>query len=156
MLTSHRHVTRSLSSDVTGDRLAVFPGIELRSELGGRESVHYIGIFAPEADLQHVWTTLQGKLSITPRDVAEKGGDDAISVDFQEGRNVIHDLGGVADIMQFSIPVQSAKCWNFTFGHDGKHHCNIIGLHENNRVGELGQKHVKRKTTSEVISAFVR
>ncbi len=83
---------------IAGDRLAVFPGIELRSELGGSEAVHYIGIFPPEADLQHIWTTLQGKLSITPKDVAAKGGDDTVYVDFQEGSQVIHTLGGVVSV----------------------------------------------------------
>lgn len=83
---------------IAGDRLTIFPGIELRSELGGSESVHYIGIFAPEADLPYVWTTLQGKLSITPTDVTAKGGDDAIYVDFKDGSAVIHDLGGVVSV----------------------------------------------------------
>ena len=83
---------------IAGDRLAVFPRIELRSELGGRESVHYIGLFSPEADLSHVWTTLQGKLSITPSDVKAKGGDDAIYVDFKEGSAVIHSLGGLVSV----------------------------------------------------------
>lgn len=83
---------------IAGERLTVFPGIEFRSELGGKESVHYIGIFPPEADLAHIWTTLQGKLSITPLDVARKGGDHAVYVDFQEGSKVIHDLGGIVSV----------------------------------------------------------
>jgi len=83
---------------IAGDRLAVFPGIELRSELGGSESVHYIGVFPPEADLPHIWTTLQGRLSLTPSDVAAKGGDDVVYVDFQEGSKAIHLLGGVVSV----------------------------------------------------------
>lgn len=83
---------------IAGDRLTIFPGIELRSELGGSESVHYIGIFSPEADLPHIWTKLQGKLSITPTDVAAKGGNDTIYVDFQDGSAVIHELGGVVSV----------------------------------------------------------
>ncbi|MCJ7604055.1 MAG: AAA family ATPase [Desulfobulbaceae bacterium] len=83
---------------IAGDRLTVFPGIEFRSELGGRESVHYIGLFPPEADLHHIWTTLQGKLSITSLDIENKGGNDAVYVDFQEGSKVIHGLGGVVSV----------------------------------------------------------
>ena len=30
---------------IAGEDITVFPGIELRSELGGNESIHYIGIF---------------------------------------------------------------------------------------------------------------
>ncbi|MHB0867740.1 MAG: PHP domain-containing protein [Thermoleophilia bacterium] len=83
---------------LAGDRLMIFPGIELRSELGGSESVHYVGIFASESDLSHIWTTLQGKLAITPRDVTARGGDNAIYVDFQEASAVIHDLGGIVSV----------------------------------------------------------
>lgn len=82
---------------IAGTRLAVYPGIELRSELGGSESVHYIGIFAPESDLSHIWTTLQGKMAITPSDVAAKSND-AIYVDFKEGSAIIHKLGGIVSV----------------------------------------------------------
>jgi exonuclease SbcC len=50
-------------------RLTVFPGIELRSELGGSESVHLIGIFSESADPDLIWTKLQGKLNLTQEDV---------------------------------------------------------------------------------------
>lgn len=83
---------------IAGDRLTVFPGIELRSELGGSQSVHYIGLFSPAIDLADLWTTLQGKLSITPSDVSAKGGNDAIYVDFKEGSEVIHSLGGIVSV----------------------------------------------------------
>ena len=83
---------------IAGDRLVVFPGIELRSELGGSQSVHYIGLFSPAIDLPDLWTTLQAKLSITPSDVTAKGGDDAIYVDFKEGSAVIHSLGGIVSV----------------------------------------------------------
>lgn len=44
--------------------LTVLPGIELRSELGGSEHVHYIGIFPEDCDLGDLWIRLQG-LEIT-------------------------------------------------------------------------------------------
>ena len=34
-----------------GDKLTVLPGIEFRSELGGKETVHFIGIFPENANL---------------------------------------------------------------------------------------------------------
>ena len=58
---------------LAGAKLTIFPAIELRSELGGKESVHLIGIFPESADPEHVWTKLQGPLSLTPAEVAEKG-----------------------------------------------------------------------------------
>lgn len=55
------------------DDLTVFPGIELRTELGGSESVHIIGIFPEGATLEHIWTTLQGKLDLTGAALKAKG-----------------------------------------------------------------------------------
>jgi len=79
---------------LAGNRLAVFPGIELRSELGGRESVHLIGIFAEDCDLNDIWTKMQGLLRMTPSDVAGKGID-KFYVSFRESANVIHGLNGL-------------------------------------------------------------
>src|SRR5260370_25205614 len=52
---------RALQKLGTG-KLTVFPGIELRSELGGKESVHLIGIFPENADSDFIWTKIQGPL----------------------------------------------------------------------------------------------
>jgi exonuclease SbcC len=57
------------------DKLTVLPGIEFRSELGGSETVHYIGIFPENADVADLWTKLSGKLEITAADVQKKGDD---------------------------------------------------------------------------------
>lgn len=77
-----------------GDDLTVLPGIEFRTELGGKEKVHLIGIFPEEANLDDLWTKLSGKLEITPEDVKKKT-DEAIYVDFKEAADVIRDLGGI-------------------------------------------------------------
>ena len=37
----------------TNDEVTIFPGIELRSELGGKESVHFIGIFPEDCDIEN-------------------------------------------------------------------------------------------------------
>jgi hypothetical protein len=86
--------------ELAGDRIVIFPGIELRSELGGSESVHFVGIFPPLGsgiDLASTWTSLQGRLKITPREVIEKGNA-AVYVDLRDGASVIHDLGGLVSV----------------------------------------------------------
>lgn len=78
--------------------ITVFPGIELRSELGGSESIHFIGIFPEDCDVNDIWIKLQGGLGITPADISEKGGDDDIYCDFKDSSRLIHKLGGVVTV----------------------------------------------------------
>jgi hypothetical protein len=78
--------------------LIVFPAIELRSELGGGEYVHYVGIFPEEADVGEIWTKLQGKLNITARDVQKRGGDGQVYVPFRDGAECIRSLGGIVTV----------------------------------------------------------
>ncbi len=84
---------RSLQK-IGGEELTVFPGIELRSELGGKESVHLIGIFPETRDPEFIWTKIQGPLELTPVEVTAKG-DDFVYVKFEEAAQLIHDLGGI-------------------------------------------------------------
>jgi len=80
-----------------GDKLTVLPGIEFRSELGGSQSVHFIGIFSEEADVTDLWTKLAGRLDITEAEVAKKG-DDKIYCQFVATADIIRDLGGVVTV----------------------------------------------------------
>jgi predicted metal-dependent phosphoesterase TrpH len=57
---------------LAADDLTVLPGIEFRTELGGKEKVHLIGIFPEDTNLDELWTKLSGKLEITPEDVKKK------------------------------------------------------------------------------------
>lgn len=82
---------------LSGDRLTILPGIELRSELGGKESVHYIGIFPEDADVTDIWTKLSGKLEITSSDVLKKG-DEKVYVPFEKGAETVRELGGVVTV----------------------------------------------------------
>ena len=82
--------------EIAGKALTIFPGIECRSELGGKESVHFTGIFPEDCDLEDVWVKLRG-VGITERDVADKG-DDAMYVRFVDGCNKIRELGGVVAV----------------------------------------------------------
>lgn len=75
----------------------IFPGIELRSELGGSESVHFIGIFPEDSNIADIWTKLQGPLGITPKDIVEKG-DDNVYCDFRDAAKLIRELGGIVSI----------------------------------------------------------
>lgn len=80
-----------------GTRLTVLPGIELRSELGGSESVHFIGIFPEDSNIKDLWTKLSGKLDITEADVAKRG-DDTIYCPFVKSAEVIRELGGLISV----------------------------------------------------------
>ncbi len=78
-----------------GEGLTVLPGIEFRTELGGKDKVHLIGIFPEDCNLQEVWTMLCGKLELTPDKIKRRGGDQAIYVDFQKTAELIRAHGGV-------------------------------------------------------------
>lgn len=79
-------------------RLTVFPGIELRSELGSKP-IHYIGIFSELIDLTDLWDTLRIKLGLTPEGVASKGGDTGVYVPIHKAAPIIRDeLGGLISI----------------------------------------------------------
>ena len=79
------------------DRVTVFPAIELRSELGGRESVHLIAVFKDSADPEYLWNKLQGPLGITPQEIGRKGNDE-VYVRFEAAADLIHDLGGYVSV----------------------------------------------------------
>lgn len=79
---------------LAGNDLTVLPGIEFRTELGGREKVHLIGIFPEDVNLDDLWTKLSGQLGLTPEDVRRKG-DKSIYVDFQKASKLIRELGGI-------------------------------------------------------------
>ena len=87
---------RSLQS-LGAERLTVFPGIELRSELEGEETVHLIGIFSETADPEHIWTKLQGQLELTAAEV-QKRGDDRVYVRFEQAAELIHELDGIVSL----------------------------------------------------------
>jgi ABC-type lipoprotein export system ATPase subunit len=82
---------------LAGANLTVFPGIELRSDLGGSETVHFIGIFPEDADVDGIWAKIQGQLEITPQDVLRKGND-SIYVSFEKGAEIIHANGGLLSV----------------------------------------------------------
>lgn len=82
---------------ISADRVTIFPGIELRSELGGKESVHFIGIFPEDCDIETIWMDLQVILKLKPTDI-EKIGNDSVYADFQKSAELIHKLGGIVSV----------------------------------------------------------
>ncbi|RIK66929.1 MAG: hypothetical protein DCC65_08265 [Planctomycetota bacterium] len=99
-VTDHHQIDVARVRDLQqiGDgRLTVLPGIELRSDQGG-EPIHYICIFSESCDLDHVWTTLQGSLGLTPAAIREKGGDEKIYVPIENAARETRALGGIVSI----------------------------------------------------------
>lgn len=82
---------------IAGADIAVLPGIELRSEHGGKP-VNYICIFPEDCDLEHVWTTLQGRLGLTAQAIEDKGGHHKIYVPMKTAAEATRELGGVISI----------------------------------------------------------
>jgi energy-coupling factor transporter ATP-binding protein EcfA2 len=80
-----------------GSDLLVLPGIELRTDLGGKESIHLIGIFPEDCDLSSLWTKLQGQLGLTPDDIS-RIGHESVYVPFTKAAETIHSLGGLVSV----------------------------------------------------------
>ena len=78
--------------------LTVFPGIEFCSELGGKQAVHFIAIFSPNADLESIWTKIQGQCNLTPADIQQNGGYESICCDFVPTCDLILNLDGIITV----------------------------------------------------------
>lgn len=75
----------------------VLPGIEFCSELGGSESIHFIGIFSENADLNSIWTKIQGTCNLTNADIKAKGYE-RVCCEFVKTSNLILSLGGLITV----------------------------------------------------------
>lgn len=78
------------------ENILILPGIELRSELGGRELIHFIGIF-PLENIDHVWDTIKGELGLTDHNIQTKGNENIICP-IEKSCEIIHALGGITTI----------------------------------------------------------
>lgn len=83
--------------EAAGSRLTVLPGIELSSDLGGDEGVHFIAIFPEHSDLTHISSELIVKLNLNTK---RKDGvsEDKLYVEFPIAAKVIQELGGLISI----------------------------------------------------------
>lgn len=77
--------------------ITVLPGIEFCSELGGSEAIHYIGIFPEDANINTIWTKIQGQCGITPEEVLKKGAE-RVCCPFEKTCTLIIDLGGIITV----------------------------------------------------------
>lgn len=99
-ITDHHRIDvdriRDLQGLAKGD-ITFFPGIELRSELGGTECVHFIGIFPEDFNLEEIRDKIAGKLNLTASDI-ERIGNDKVYCDFIDTAGIIHELGGIVSV----------------------------------------------------------
>jgi predicted metal-dependent phosphoesterase TrpH/ABC-type Mn2+/Zn2+ transport system ATPase subunit len=79
-------------------KILVLPGIEFRSELGGSELMHFIGIFPDNSDINYIWKQLQVRCKIDDADIERRGGYERTFCDFKETANIIHELGGLVSV----------------------------------------------------------
>ena len=79
------------------ENILILPGIELTSELGGSETVHFIGIF-DNKNLKSIWETLKIRLKLTDKDIESKGGFENLYYHIKEACEIIHELGGIVSI----------------------------------------------------------
>lgn len=79
-------------------KITVLPGIEFRAELGGSESIHFIGIFSEKSNIEDIWIKLQSGCGITASDIVSKGGDKNIHCDLKDTSELIHQLGGFVTV----------------------------------------------------------
>lgn len=77
--------------------IVVLPGIEFCSELGGSEAIHFIGIFPETANLNTIWTKIQGQCNLTPEDISSKG-QERVMCSFEKTSSLIIELGGLVTI----------------------------------------------------------
>lgn len=78
--------------------ISILPGIEFCSELGGSDSVHFIGIFSETANIESIWTKIQGVCNLTENDIETKGGYDRVCCEFVKTCDLIVSLGGIITI----------------------------------------------------------
>lgn len=83
--------------EIAGDELVIFPGIELRSELGSKP-IHYIGIFPEDIDLDYLWRKVEGSLGLTTKEIRDHGGDERIYVPIKVAFEVFQTCGGLISI----------------------------------------------------------
>jgi len=83
---------------LAADKLTIFPGIEFRSELGGSNSVHFIGIFSEDCDIDDIWQKLKVKCQLTDKEIAKQGGPDEIFFSFENTASLIRGYGGLVSI----------------------------------------------------------
>ena len=77
--------------------ITILPGIEFRSELGGSEIIHFIGIFPENSNIVEIWTDIQSTCKLKPSQIASIG-EERVYVDLKDTADFIHSLGGLVTV----------------------------------------------------------
>ena len=78
------------------DQLVVLPGIEVRTELGGKDSVHMVAVFPEDCEIDNIWDKLRVNYDLMQQ-IADRGND-SVYVDFREFADDVHKLNGLTII----------------------------------------------------------
>lgn len=73
--------------------ITVLPGIEFCSELGGSESIHFIGIFSEKNDVTDIWDNIKIKVGLT--EAIKNNSLDKFTARFEKTCEQIQELGGI-------------------------------------------------------------
>ena len=88
---------RELQDLSKSKNLTVLPGIEFLSDARGSEPIHFIGIFAEDSNLDHIWGQLSNKTNIS-KVIGEGKKTNEIYCDLADTIKLISELGGVVSI----------------------------------------------------------
>jgi len=86
---------------IAGEDITIFPGIELRSNLGGSDLVHFTGIFPEDVNMDDLKKEVQVRLKIKDSDLSDKGdgdinkGHEKCFCEVGDIINTVKDLGGL-------------------------------------------------------------
>lgn len=83
---------------LSNGHIAIFPGIEFSSELGGSELMHFIGIFPEASDIIDIFKKIEVKCKITQKDINDRKGYENLFCDFEQTAKLIHELGGLVSV----------------------------------------------------------
>lgn len=85
--------------NIAQENVLFLPGIELRTELGGSESVHITVVFPnfeEKSELEDLWNKLNVKLELS--DQIKEKGNDCVYVNFENASKIIKELNGLISI----------------------------------------------------------
>lgn len=83
---------------ISNGRITILPGVEFRSELGGKDSIHFIGIFPENSNIDYIWSELEVSCKIIEQKHKNTFDDLSFFCDFKETAKKIHDLGGIVSV----------------------------------------------------------
>ncbi len=132
--------------------IQIFPGIELCSELGGSEKIHFVGIFPEDCDLENIWINIQSKLGLTLSDIKQKGIE-KIYCDLKDSAKVIHELGGLVTV---HAGKKSNSIENIKNNHEYKLQIKTDLIQESINILEIGNPRVDIRGYHEIVFPSIK